>query len=87
MVTRSPEGGDKPSNPGLSDFKALPKRREVGWSIRKPEEPKQQPSDPAREGNEQHTRRSRCPIVAGGEAHIRNQRLLLKLDNEGDDKR
>jgi hypothetical protein len=45
MVTRSPEGGDKPGNQVLSDFKILREQRGVGPRTQKPEEPKQQLSD------------------------------------------
>jgi hypothetical protein len=45
MVTRSPEGGDKPGNSGLSDFKVLREHQGLSHRIQKPEEPKQQPSD------------------------------------------
>jgi hypothetical protein len=42
-------GGDKPHNHGLSEFKPLSTDRGVGWGVKKPEEPKQQPSDPYHE--------------------------------------
>jgi hypothetical protein len=70
IVTRSPEGGDKPSNPGFSDFKALPKGREVGWSIKKPEEPKQQPSDPELEAYRQVHREPRGSTVFEGPLRV-----------------
>jgi hypothetical protein len=43
--SRSLEAGDKPHNHGLSEFKPLSTDRGVGWGVKKPEEPKQQPSD------------------------------------------
>jgi hypothetical protein len=45
MATRSPEGGDKPHNQRLSEFKVLPEQKGVGPRVQKPEEPKQQLSD------------------------------------------
>jgi hypothetical protein len=38
--------GGTPQNQGLSEFKPLAKERGVGWGVKKPEEPKQQPADP-----------------------------------------
>jgi len=39
MGTHSPEGGDKPSNHGLSGFKLLPEKRGAGPQVQKPEIP------------------------------------------------
>jgi hypothetical protein len=39
MVTRSPEGGDRPSNLGLSNFKVLLEQKGVGPRVQKPESP------------------------------------------------
>jgi hypothetical protein len=38
MVTRSPEGGDKPGNQGLSGFKVLGEQQGVGPRVQKPRE-------------------------------------------------
>jgi hypothetical protein len=38
-------GGGTPQNQGLSEFKPLAKERRVGWGVKKPEEPKQQPAN------------------------------------------
>jgi hypothetical protein len=47
MGRPTPEtGGGTPHNQGLSEFKPLAKERQVGWGVKKPEEPKQQPADP-----------------------------------------
>jgi hypothetical protein len=74
-------GGDKPHNHGLSEFKPLSTDRGVGWGVKKPEEPKQQPTDPDRTLSERFQRergRNRSG-VAGGEAHNETYRRLLKL--------
>jgi hypothetical protein len=81
------EGGNTPKNHGLSSFEVLGERKGIGPRVQKPAEPKQQLSDADREAFYRMLRQPRRPIVAGGEAHIRNQRLLRKLDNEGDNKR
>jgi hypothetical protein len=50
MGRPTPEtGGDTPQNQGLSEFKPLSKGKEVAWGVKKPEAPKQQPSDAERE--------------------------------------
>jgi hypothetical protein len=46
----------------------------------------QQPSNPDLEAYERLKRRPKRPIVAGGLAHIRTQRLLRKGNDEIDDK-
>jgi hypothetical protein len=59
MSTRSIEaGGDTPNNRGLSDINVLPEQRGVGPRVQKPEEPKQQISDPKREAFERFLRRT-----------------------------
>jgi hypothetical protein len=46
MGRPTPEtGGGTPQNQGLGEFKRLSKERGVSWSVKKPEEPKQQPAD------------------------------------------
>jgi hypothetical protein len=46
MGRPTPEtGGGASQNQGLSEFKPLAKERGVGWSVKKSEEPKEQPSD------------------------------------------
>lgn len=77
----SKEGGDRPANQGLSDFKVLPDQKGVGPWVQKPEEPKQQPTDPDRTLSERFQRergRSRSG-VAGGEAHNETYRRLQKF--------
>jgi hypothetical protein len=39
MVTRSPEGGDKPGNGGLSGFKVVREHQGLGPSVQRPEQP------------------------------------------------
>jgi hypothetical protein len=58
MGRPTPEtGGGASQNQGLSEFKPLAKERGVGWGVKKPEEPKQQPADPNREAFERFFRR------------------------------
>jgi hypothetical protein len=58
MGRPTPEtGGGASQNQGLSEFKPLSKEKGVGWGVKKPEEPKQQPSDPNREAFERFFRR------------------------------
>jgi hypothetical protein len=46
MGRTTPEtGGGTPQNQSLSEFKPLSQERRVGWGVKKPEEPKQQPAD------------------------------------------
>ena len=46
MGRPTPEaGGGTLQNQGLSEFRQLAKEREVGWSVKKQEEAKQQPAD------------------------------------------
>jgi hypothetical protein len=52
MGTRSPEGGN-PFNIDLSSLTPVPEKRELGWSLKKLEEPKQQPIDPELEAYRQ----------------------------------
>jgi hypothetical protein len=75
----SKEGGDRPSNQGLSDFKVLSKGREVGWSIKIPTEPTENPVSPYKELAERLRRNPRRSGVAGGEAHNETYRRLRKL--------
>jgi hypothetical protein len=57
MGRPTPEtGGGASQNQGLSEFKPLAKERGVGWGVKKPEEPKQQPADPNREAFERFLR-------------------------------
>jgi hypothetical protein len=74
MATRSPEGGN-PFNIDPKTVRIAPEQRRF-HGVKKQEAPKQQPSDPDREGNERLTRRPGRSILAGGESPIRNQRLL-----------
>jgi hypothetical protein len=78
MSTRTPEGGDKPSNQGLSDFKVLPEQKGVGPRVQKSEEPKQQASTPDLSLSErfQRERERRRSGIAGGEAHNETYRRL-----------
>ena len=72
MGRPTPEtGGGTPQNQGLSEFKPLSKERGVGWGVKKPEEPKQQPVDPNREAFERFLRRGPMrPAVFRGHERI-----------------
>jgi hypothetical protein len=76
MSSRSPEGGN-PFNIDSKTLRVAPEQRQF-HGVKKPEPPKQQPPDPNLEAFGQMLGRPRRPIVAGEEAHIRNQRLLLE---------
>jgi hypothetical protein len=66
MGRPTPEtGGGAPQNQGLSEFKVLRDRQGLGPRIPKPDEPKQQPSDPYHELSE-HLKRNRRSAVIGG---------------------
>jgi hypothetical protein len=67
MGKPTPEtGGGTPQNHGLSEFKPLSQERRVGWSIKKPEVPKQQPADPDRTLYERfHGVRRRSGVLGG----------------------
>ena len=62
MVTRSPEGGDKPSNRGLSDFKVVPEQRGVGPRVPKPEVQQQRQRGHSREQTIPRPQREYNPI-------------------------
>ena len=72
------EGGDKPGNQGLSEFKVLRDRQGLGPRIQKPEEPKQQAFTPGPTLYERfHRERGRSRSgIAGGEAHNETYRRL-----------
>jgi hypothetical protein len=50
------EGGDRPGNQGLSEFKVLRERQGLGPRIQKPDEPKRQPSSLNNELSEYYSR-------------------------------
>jgi hypothetical protein len=87
MSSRSTEGGDKPQNQGLSNFQVPPEKRGLGPRVKKSGEPKQPSPDPGLEAIKQMLRKPRRSLIAGGEAHIRNQERLWRAyerdDNEG----
>jgi hypothetical protein len=72
----TPKEGGNPLNIDPSTWRVAPDKSRFGSGFKKPEEPKQQPSDPNREAFERIRRKPYRPIVAGGESHIRTQRLL-----------
>jgi hypothetical protein len=80
MVTRSPEGGDKPSNPGLSDFKVLPEQKGVGLRVQKLEEPRQQRSQPEGETSRRTNPEPNPPSVR--ETRRRAQRRIPRDPSE-----
>jgi hypothetical protein len=81
MGRPTPEtGGGAPQHQGLSEFKPLARERRAGWGVKKPEEPKQQPSDPNREAFERFLRSTPMrPAVFGG--HVRPSRERKAEDN------
>ena len=76
MGRPTPEtGGGTPQNQGLSEFKPLPKEGRVGWGVKKPEEPKQQPADPNREAFERFLRNTPMrPAVFRGHERLSRRR-------------
>jgi hypothetical protein len=84
MVNRSPEGGDKPGNQGLSSFKVLREQHGVGPRVQKTDEPKQQPADADRTLYERFHGGRRRSGVAGGEAHTRNMERLRRALERND---
>jgi hypothetical protein len=86
MGTRSPEGGS-PFNIDPKTVRVAPEQRQYGSGFKKPEEPKQQPSDPDLEAIKRMLKKPKRPIVAGGEAHMRNQRRLVQKRDNGTEAR
>jgi hypothetical protein len=77
MGRPTPEsGGGASQNQGLSEFKPLAKERGIGWSVKKPEEPKQQSSDPNREAFERFFRNGPMrPAWFRGHEHLSRARI------------
>jgi hypothetical protein len=76
MGRPTPEtGGGTPQNQGLSEFKPLAKEREVGWGVKKQEEPKQQLSDPQWESYDRFFRKGPMrPAVFRGHERLSRRR-------------
>jgi hypothetical protein len=84
MGRPTPEtGGGTPQNHGLSEFKPLAKERGVGWAVKKPEEPKQQPTDSRWESYDRFFRKGPMrPAVFEGLPRTRSSRQSKDEDNQ-----
>jgi hypothetical protein len=76
VSSRSPESGDL-NNIEPKTLRVAPEQGGF-HGVKNPEASKQQPTDPNLEAFRQRLGRPRRPIVAGGEAHIRNQRRWIR---------